>query len=93
MNSIEVYGSNNYFTSTEYPNDKCLCGQYFSSSDTDCRNILQDKCFLSILGKNAELDQFFEKLIQDCKTDFAVSANKNKIENFLFSNYIYLFKT
>ena len=67
-----------------------MCGQYFSSSDTDRRNILQDKCFLSIIGKNTELDQLFEKLFQDCKTDFSVSVNKNKIENFPLSNNIYL---
>jgi hypothetical protein len=30
---IEVYGSNNYFTTTQYSNDKCLCGQYVNSSD------------------------------------------------------------
>ena len=30
---IEVYGSNNYFTTTQYSKDKCLCGQYVRSED------------------------------------------------------------
>jgi len=72
MSSIEIYASNNYFTS-QYQNDKCLCGQFVSNTDNDCRDVLQDKCFQNIIGQDTETQKLFEKLIQDCKTDFAVS--------------------
>jgi len=73
MSSIEIYASNNYFTTSQYQNDKCLCGQFVSNTDKDCRDVLQDKCFQNIIGQDTETQKLFEKLIQDCKTDFAVS--------------------
>ena len=75
MSRIEVYGSNNYFTTTQYSNDTCLCGKYIKSKDDDCRIALQDKCLTAIIGKNTELDQLLEKLVQDCRLDLNVSDN------------------
>ena len=43
--------------------------------DDDCRIALQDKCLTAIIGKNTELDQLLEKLIQDCRLDLNVSDN------------------
>ncbi len=74
MGCIEVYGSNNYFTTTQYSNDTCLCGQYTKSKDDDCRNALQDKCLTAIIGKNSELDQLFEKFVKDCVLDLNVGG-------------------
>ena len=90
MACIEVYGSNNYFTTTQYSNDKCLCGQYITGGIDppprnpilldDCRNALQDRCLTAIIGKNSELDQLFERFVQDCVADLNVGDKFLKID-------------
>lgn len=76
MNSIEVYGSNTYFTSSQYPNDKCLCGSYVSNTDKDCRIILNDKCFNDVVvGTDTRFRAFVEKLIDDCEKDAGVNSS------------------
>jgi hypothetical protein len=97
--SIEVYGSNNYFTTTQYSRDKCLCGQYRTGGIDppppnailldDCRIALQDKCLTAIIGKNSELDKLFEKFVQDCALDLNVRDKFLKID-IHFSKTIYL---
>lgn len=74
MSSIEVYGSDNYFTSTQAARDKCLCGSYVRNTDTECRAALNDKCFNDVVVGTT--DQTFktilEKFVTDCENDARV---------------------
>jgi hypothetical protein len=71
MSAIEIYASNNYFI-TQYLNDKCLCGQHDLNQNTECENVLQDKCFLNTV-KDPEAEALIKKLVLDCKNDANVS--------------------
>jgi hypothetical protein len=73
MNSIEVFASNAYFTTSQSANDKCLCGTYVTNTDKDCRNVLNDKCFSDVVvGTDTRFRTILEKLIDDCEKDNAV---------------------
>jgi hypothetical protein len=75
MSSIEVYASDNYFTSTpsQASRDKCLCGSYVRNTDTECRAALNDKCFNDIVvGTDQTFKPILEKFVTDCEKDAGV---------------------
>jgi hypothetical protein len=70
MSAIEIYASNNYTSQNQ--NDTCLCGQYNPNKEKECRDVLQDKCFIDTV-QDREANRLFEKLVLDCKNDANVS--------------------